>query len=164
MRKLIKRLLRKWYTYRARRGIAHAKGLVRVNRYSSFNKKTYVGENVHFNGMRITGCGEVRIGDNFHSGRECLMITQNHRYEGDALPYDRTYICKDIVVEDNVWLGDRVIVLGGVRIGEGAIVQAGSVIVKDVPKLAIVGGHPASIFKRRDEAHYYALKEAGKFH
>src|SRR5690606_19187142 len=48
-------------------------------------------------------------------------------------PYDDTYLVRDIVIEDNVWLGSRVIVLGGVRIGEGAIVQAGAVVVKDVP-------------------------------
>lgn len=164
MRKLIKRLLRLWHTYQARKGIARAEGPVRVNHPCTFNNKTFLGKNVHFNGMKITGCGEVHIGDNFHSGRECLMIAQNHRYEGEALPYDDTYICKDIVIKDNVWLGERVIVLGGVTIDEGAIIQAGSVVVCDIPKCAIAGGHPARVFSQRNPERYEMLKSERRFH
>lgn len=92
------------------------------------------------------------------------MITQDHNYDkGEAVPYDQTYIYKDICVEDNVWIGERVIVLGGVTIGEGAIIQAGSVVVKNIPKYAIAGGHPAAVFKYRDVEHYERLKAQGKF-
>ena len=56
------------------------------------------------------------------------------------------------------------IVLPGVTMGEGAIVQAGSVVVKDIPKCAIVGGHPANVFSSRDVDHYEKLKKEGKFH
>jgi acetyltransferase-like isoleucine patch superfamily enzyme len=45
---------------------------------------------------------------------------------GDKSPYDDTYIHTPIVIEDNVWLGSRVIILGSVTIGESAIIQAGS--------------------------------------
>ncbi|MGX9365623.1 acyltransferase [Desulfoplanes sp. PS50] len=93
------------------------------------------------------------------------MITQNHNFDhGTAIPYDSTYIYKKIVIKDNVWLGSRVIVLGGVTIEEGAIIQAGSVVVKDIPKYAIAGGHPATVFKYRDIDHYERLKAEGKFH
>ncbi len=106
----------------------------------------------------------MTIGDNFHSGRECLMITQIHNYDtGNAIPYDDSYILKDIIIKDNVWLGDRVIILGGVMIEEGAIIQAGSVVVSDIPKCAIAGGHPAKVFKYRDIEHYEKLKSEGKF-
>ncbi|HIP02516.1 MAG TPA: acyltransferase [Campylobacterales bacterium] len=125
---------------------------------------TYLGKNVNFNGMSISGGGKVKIGDNFHSGAECLMMTTMHNYEGEALPYDTTVIHKDITIEDNVWLGHRVIVLGGVNIGEGAIIQAGSVVVSDIPKYAIAGGHPCKQFSTRDIAHYKKLKSEGKFH
>ena len=67
----------------------------------------------------------------------------------------------DVVIEDNVWLGNRVIVLPGVTIGEGAIIQAGSVVVKDIPKYAIAGGHPAKVFSSRDKDHYEMLKKEG---
>lgn len=114
--------------------------------------------------MDIGGGGKVTIGDNFHSGPVCMMITQNHNINGNALPYDNTYLYKDIVIGDNVWLGSRVIILGGVNIGEGAIIQAGSVVVSDIPPLSIAGGHPAVVFSKRNLEHYFKLKEQGKFH
>ena len=54
-----------------------------------------------------------------------------------------------IVVEDDVWIGTRVMILSGVRIGQGAIIAAGSVVNKDVPPYAIVGGVPAKVIKYR---------------
>lgn len=135
-----------------------------VNRYSMVSRRTYLGNNVNFNGMHISGCGKVYIGNNFHSGRECLVISQNHNYDyGKAIPYDDTYIAKDVSIGNNVWLGDRVIILGGSNIGEGAIIQAGSVVTGNIPPLAIAGGHPAKVFKYRDKKHYESLKSAGKF-
>ncbi|MGL6051576.1 MAG: DapH/DapD/GlmU-related protein, partial [Aeromonas salmonicida] len=88
----------------------------------------------------------------------------NHNYdEGVALPYDNTYVSKDVIIEDQVWLGRGVTILSGVKIGEGAIIQAGSVVVSDIPKCAIAGGHPAKVFKYRDLEHYERLKEEGQF-
>jgi len=140
-------------------------GLVRANGFCRMTRNTHVGSNVHFNGMEIRGEGVVRIGDNFHSGRGCLFITSFHDYDrGDAIPYGRSYVHKAIIIEDNVWLGDRVIVLGGSVIREGAIIQAGSVVIGEVPKCAIVGGHPATPFKWRDMEHYERLKAQGHFH
>lgn len=114
------------------------------------------------NGMKISGRGTVTIGDNFHCGEDCLIMTSIHNYEGEALPYDTTYISKDVTIGDNVWLGSRVIILSGVTIGEGAIVQAGSVVVKDLPACAIAGGHPAQVFSERDKEHYNRLKSEGR--
>jgi len=115
--------------------------------------------------MRIIGGGEVVIGDNFHSGAECIMITEYHKYDsGNAIPYDLSEtVRKDIIIEDNVWLGTRVMVLGGVRIGEGAIIQAGSTVINDIPRCAIAGGHPAKVFKYRDIDHYETLKRKKQF-
>jgi len=137
---------------------------LKVNGKSRVTQNTIIHNNVNFNGMDIGGCGEVHIGNNFHSGIECMMITQNHNYESTKIPYDSSYTCKDVYIEDNVWLGSRVIILGGVTIGEGAIIQAGSVVVKDIPKYAIAGGHPAKVFSSRDKEHYEKLKSEEKFH
>ena len=135
-----------------------------VNGFSIVSRVTVLGENVNFNGMRISGIGRVVIGDNFHSGKGCLMISQNHNYDsGNAIPYDDTYTPKDILIGDNVWLGDRVIVLGGAVIGEGAIIQAGSVVIGEIPPMSIAGGHPAKVFKYRDIDHYKKLKDERKF-
>jgi len=105
------------------------------------------------------------IGDNFHSGSNVRVITQNHNFDnGTRIPYDSTYIYKDVIIEDNVWVGTGVIILGGVTIGEGAIIQAGSVVVHDIPKYAIAGGHPAKVFSYRDKEHYEELKRLKKYH
>lgn len=115
--------------------------------------------------MQVIGNGTVFFGDNFHSGTECMIISQNHNYDtGNAIPYDDTFYYKTIVIKDNVWLGNRVIVTGNITIGEGAIIAAGSVVVKDVPDYAIVGGNPAKVIKYRDVEHYNVLKSKHKFH
>lgn len=94
-----------------------------------------------------------------------MIITQNHNYDkGKALPYDFTYIYKEVVIEQCVWFGNRVIVVGNVHIGEGAIIAADSVVTKDVPKYAIVGGNPAKVIKYRDVEHYEKLKSQKAYH
>ena len=163
-KRIVKSLLRFMFSTRIKMQAKSVGDCLRVNHKSSVTSKTTLGNNVNFNGMRITGGGNVKIGNNFHSGADCLIISQNHNYDaGSAIPYDDTYITKDITIDDNVWLGDRVIILAGVHIGEGAIIQAGSVVVKDIPAYAIAGGHPAKPFKTRDVEHYNKLKEKKAF-
>lgn len=140
----------------------YGKGL-RVNRPSWFTKSTVIGNYCNFNGMRVLGHGKVTIGDYFHSGEECEIITQNHNYEGDMIPYDFKYIRKTIHIGNCVWLGNRVTIVGNVNIEDGAIVAAGSVVTKDVPRCAIVGGNPAKIIKYRNIDHYNQLVEQKKF-
>ncbi|RBQ22338.1 2,3,4,5-tetrahydropyridine-2,6-dicarboxylate N-acetyltransferase [Candidatus Methanobinarius endosymbioticus] len=136
-----------------------------VNGPSHATSKTELGNNVNFNGMKIQGHGKIAIGNNFHSGIECMMVTDIHNYDtGSAIPYDDTILSKDIFIKDNVWIGNRVMILAGVTIEEGAIIQAGSVVVNDVPKYAIAGGHPAKVFKYRNKEHYETLKNQNKFH
>lgn len=140
----------------------YGKGL-HINHWSKFTSKTYIRDNCHFNGMKITGNGTVTIGNNFHSGGGILILTSNHNYEGRKIPYDDTMIDGDVVIEDNVWLGQNVTILQGVKIGEGAIIQAGSVVVSDIAACSIAGGHPAKVFKKRNEEHYYELKQEESF-
>ena len=67
-----------------------------------------------------------------------------------------------IVIQDDVWIGARAIILDGVTIGQGAIVAANSVVTKDVPPYAIVGGIPAKVLKYRfEEEHIQYLLETG---
>jgi acetyltransferase-like isoleucine patch superfamily enzyme len=156
---------RKYYTYRVSKKLMGGGGGLSVNAKSNITNTTYLGDNVNFNGMTIIGKGIVRIGNNFHSGRGCTIMTQYHNYDhGNAIPYDNTYYYKDVLIEDNVWLGNNVTILGGVTIGEGAIIQIGSVVVSNIPPLAIAGGHPAKVYKYRDKEHYYDLKKQGKYH
>lgn len=136
-----------------------------VNFKSHAGSNVHLGNNVNFNGMHISPGGRVTIGDNFHSGRRCRFIVQYHNYEqGVKIPYDSGYINKPVTIEENVWLGHDVTILGGVTIGEGAVLQACSVVVTDIPPLSVAGGNPAKVFKQRDSAHYYQLKAEGKVH
>lgn len=161
---IIKRLRKKYYKRNVLKTAQSVKGEVTVNGLTYVNSKTVLGHNVHFNGLRILGKGKVSIGDNFHSGMDCVFLTEIHNYKGTKIPYDETNILKEIIIEDNVWLGHGVMIIGSVTIGEGAIIQAGAVVIKDVPKYGIAGGNPATVFKYRDEEHYTSLKQEGKFH
>lgn len=171
MKKLASKILRIYYliirlfnTLIAKYTVSsYGKGL-RVNHYCHLNKNTIIGNNCNFNGMRIVGEGKVVIGDNFHSGVDCMIITSNHNFDdGISIPYDNTYINKTIKICDNVWFGNRVIVTGNVVIGEGSIIAAGGVVCKDVPPLAIVGGNPAKVIKYRNKEHYFRLKKLKQF-
>ena len=161
----IKRMMTFIFTFLAIRKLGFYKEKPKVNFYSRFTKNTFIGKNCHFNGLIIRGNGKVIIGDNFHCGKDVLFINSFHKYDGgNAIPYDtKETIDKDIIIEDNVWIGDRAIILGGVKIGEGAIIQAGAVVVKDIEKFGIAGGNPAKIFKYRDIENYKKLKEKKKF-
>lgn len=58
---------------------------------------------------------------------------------------------KPTIIGNDVWLGANVFIKRGVEVGDGAIVAAGAVVVKDVPPYAIVGGNPATIIRYRFE-------------
>ena len=146
--------------------LASYKSVPHIKAFSKtiFNLNTHLGRNCHFNGIVVEGGGKLIIGDNFHSGNNVRVITQNHNFDtGTRLPYDSTYTFKDVIIGDNVWVGTGVTILGGVTIGEGAIIQAGSVVVHDIPICAIAGGHPAKAFSYRDKEHYEELKRLKKY-
>lgn len=164
MKRCIKFLLRTLCTAAAR---VRAGGMGKhccVNFPCKFTRNTFVGNYSHFNGISISGSGRVTIGNYFHSGKNIRIITSFHNYDcGKAIPYDETMVTKDVTIDDCVWLGEHVLILGGVHIGEGAVLQAGSVVVRDIPPYAVAGGAPAQVFKYRDIKHYNHLKEEGKF-
>jgi acetyltransferase-like isoleucine patch superfamily enzyme len=164
LKKIIIRIIRSYRTFRVLRRVKSHHNEVFVGGTTKLTKHTTLGKNPNFNGMVILGHGEVDFGDNFHSGGGCLILTSNHNYEGTKIPYDATNIIKNVKIGDNVWFGSRVIVLGGVTIGEGAIIQAGAVVTKDVPVGGIAGGSPAKVFKYRDMDHYNDLKSKKLYH
>jgi maltose O-acetyltransferase len=124
---------------------------------------TTLGEDVNINpGFRSVGRAKLTIGSHVHMGSNVTILTDNHNFERPAcLPYDRERILKDVAIGDCVWIGDGVLIVPGVTIGEGAILAAGSVVTRDVPPLAIVGGAPAEFKRNRDEAGYEAAR--GKY-
>ncbi len=122
------------------------------------NKNTIIKNNVRLNGLHISGNGKVILGNYFIAGFESLIISDTHNYKGTDLPYDRTSITKETLIEDFVWIGARTIILAGSKIGEGAIIQAGAVVHGEIPPLAIAGGNPAKVFRYRDKEHFLKIK------
>ena len=93
----------------------------------------------------------VSIGKYTMIGIDVLMFTNEHRYDDINTPIGlqgRTEV-KPIVIEDDVWIGSRSLIMKGVTIGHGAIIAAGSVVTKDVPPYEIWGGNPAHFLKSR---------------
>ncbi|MCR5413323.1 MAG: acyltransferase [Kiritimatiellae bacterium] len=154
-----------WYSLPVRRRAKSVGPGLRCHGPVSVSRRTVLGESVHFNGARIYGTGDVTFGRYVHSGEGLKIFTRNHNYNGgDAIPYDRTSVVKPVSIGDFAWIGAYVILLPGTKIGEGAIIQAGSVVHGEIPPLAIAGGNPAKVFAWRDREHYESLKAAGKFH
>ena len=134
------------------------RGVVKVS------KGTSIGSGCVINGMSVLGGGEVTIGNHCSFGPGLVIQTQNHDYDtGCALPYGLEFVCKSVKIDDCVWIGMNVLLLPGTHIGEGAIIQAGSVVHGEIPPLAIAGGNPAKVFASRDKGHYRTLKEQGSY-
>jgi maltose O-acetyltransferase len=101
-----------------------------------------IGENARF-----MGYGVITIGQHVMMGPDIMIITSDHKADKDGFD---GYIHKDVLIEDYAWIGARVIILKGVKIGKYSIVGAGAVVTKDVADYAIVAGVPAEIIKNRE--------------
>jgi maltose O-acetyltransferase len=99
------------------------------------------------------GCrlGNVIIGDFVMIGIDVIFITQLHNSSSMEIPMacQGKIKCPPSVIENDVWIGTRVVIMPGIRIGKGAIVGACAVVTKDVPPYAVVAGVPARIIKYR---------------
>lgn len=105
-----------------------------------------IGERVGISGASISCSQSIVIGDRVLIGTGCLIcdhdahpIHPDKREDGDSIR------CKPVVVEDDVFIGARSIVLKGVRLGRGCVVGAGSVVARDVPEFAVVAGNPTKV-------------------
>lgn len=127
------------------------------------NPQTEIGDNTAVNNLQVIGHGDCLIGKHCHLGWGLTIITSNHNWRGNGIPYDDKNIMKAVHIEDFVWIGANVTILPGVTIGEGAIIQAGSVVRKDIPSMALAGGNPAEIFSWRDKEHFERMKSEGRF-
>lgn len=89
-----------------------------------------------------------------------FLLSGNHQYDIiSTYPYELLILKNfkagiaiakgNIVVEDDVWIGENAIICSGVKIGQGAIIAAGAIVTKNVEPYAIVGGNPAKLIKYR---------------
>ncbi len=127
------------------------------------NKRTTIGDNVSINGIMVQGCGELHIGSYCRIGIELLALTSSHEYESNKIPYGNNEVSRNVVIGDCCWIGSRVTLLPGTELGEGCIVQAGSVVHGKFEPGSILGGNPAKVFKQRNMENYYKNKENGSY-
>ena len=108
--------------------------------------------------------GGVTIGRYFHPGRGLTIFSVNHNYkQSTAIPFDNVVLKQPVIIKDFVWCGANVTIVPGVKIGEGVIIAGGTVVTKDVPDYAIIGGNPHRILKYRDNHNFIQLKEQRSF-
>ncbi len=129
------------------------------------HKNVFIGKNVKYDKTVVLG-GDLKIGDESYIrayseigscveiGKYCsiannvIIAPPEHDYSKFSTRWDNKPN-KITIIENDVWIGTQSIILQGVKIGNGAIVGANSVVTKDIPPYAIVVGSPAKILKFR---------------
>lgn len=110
-------------------------------------KNTYIGEH---NNIRAAG-GHIEIGDNCLISQQVTIVCSNHGIERDNLINKQPWSRKDayIIIGNDVWIGANSVILPGVKIGDGAVIAAGSIVTHNVEPYSIMAGCPAKILKYR---------------
>ena len=106
------------------------------------------------------GIGEINIGECTIIAPHCTIITSNHNYNEtkiDLLPFDNTLIMKKVSIGNYCWIGRNVMIMPGVKIGDGVIIAAGSVVTKSFEDFFVIGGNPAKAIKKRNKEKILAL-------
>ncbi len=139
-------LLKRWIFRQAGKDVDIADGVV----FSGYKSITG-GDNFGFGkGCRVYAAGGITIGSHVMIAPYVTLITSNHRYKTQRSSEDNCDEFKPIVIHDDVWVGERAIILPGVTVGRGAIVGAGAVVTKNVSEFAVVVGNPARVVKYRN--------------
>lgn len=102
-------------------------------------------------GVRAYLQGDITIGDYVMMAPDVSIFTTNHNTERTDIPMCQQGNAaeKPVVIGNDVWIGTRATIMGGVTVGDHSIIAAGAVVTKNVPEYAIVGGVPAKVIKYR---------------
>lgn len=118
---------------------------------TTYTPEIAIGNNVNIEtDCHISAINKVSIGDNVLIASFVYISDHSHGTvnDVDGAPIERPLYSKGpIIIEDNVWLGEKVTVLPGVHICRGAIIGANSVVTKDIPPYAVTVGSPAKVIK-----------------
>jgi len=120
-------------------------------------RKVYIGNgnNIEIgNNCRINEkvrLDNVKIGDHVMIARESVILGKMHDFSNTSIPMEQQdqKETKPVIIENDVWLGLRVIVMPGLNIKKGSIVAAGAVLTKDTEEYGIYAGIPAKKIKSR---------------
>lgn len=108
----------------------------------------------------LDGRDKITIGDHVDIASQVMIYNSEHEINSS----DFHAINAPVEIGDYVFIGPRAIILPGVKIGKGAVIGAGSVVTKDVPEFAIVGGVPAKVIgERQNKNPHYILGRARLF-
>ncbi|KAA3646414.1 MAG: acyltransferase [Chloroflexi bacterium] len=111
--------------------------------YHTYGIKVGKGLSVNV-GAHLDGRGGLRIGDHVMIGPYAVIVSSSHQHKQLNVPMNSLdHILEPIVIEDDVWIGAKAIIMGGVHISTGAVIAAGSVVTTDVKAFDIVAGVPA---------------------
>ena len=129
---------------------------VTLNRYAyiiaSRGGVTFGHDSAVNNFSVINGAGGVNIGNHVLIGPNVQIVSYQHAYADPTTVIDlQELIYKEIVIEDDVWIGASAVILAGVRIGKGSVVGAGSVVTKSCAPYSVLAGVPARVIKKRGE-------------
>lgn len=106
-----------------------------------------VGENFYANhNLIILDGNKVKFGDNVFVAPNCSFYTAGHPLDAETRNKGLEY-AKPIEIGNNVWIGGNVVVLPGVKIGDNAVIGAGSVVNKDIPANVVAVGNPCKVIK-----------------
>lgn len=131
-------------------GIGLLRGIeVRHGKNISVGNRAVINKRVLLDGRG----GALVIGEDVDIAQDTSIFTLQHDVNSDS----HAAVGGDVIIEDHVWIASRATILPGIRIGRGAVVAACSVVTKDIPALAIVGGVPAKVIGRRTNALTYRL-------
>jgi acetyltransferase-like isoleucine patch superfamily enzyme len=114
--------------------------------FATGGDNTRIGRNVFINqNCTMYDVGGIDIADDVMIGPNVSLITSGH----PVAPSQRRagVTASPIVIERNVWIAANVTIIGGVTIGENAVVAAGSVVTRDVPAGTLTGGNPAMVIR-----------------
>ena len=139
----------------APRAQIHVKGNPRIHSTASLRcgSNIYLGENSRINQYCCVWASEnskIVLGDNVLMGPGVKIFSSNYRTTDTEVPMIlQPFVEKDIIIGNDVWLGSNSVIVAGVKIGDGAIIAAGSVVTKDIPPYAVAAGSPAKPIKNR---------------
>ncbi|MCP4417269.1 MAG: acyltransferase [Chloroflexi bacterium] len=112
----------------------------------SIGSDTYIHPRCQLNAYKA----QIQIGQGVMLAANCALYSHNHGMaKGQSMQEQPLETKGPIIVEDHCWLGTGVVVMGGVHIGQGAVIGAGSVVINDIPEMAIAVGVPARVIKMR---------------